>query len=95
MKQLYIGKTKDVYELEDGNFLLQFKDDVTGEMVYLILEQIQLDYRLKGLEEQGLKLTQFFFEILKEKGIPTHYIAADIEAATMTVVPASVFGRRT
>ena len=31
MKLVYKGKTKDVYELEDGNYLLQFKDDVTGE----------------------------------------------------------------
>ena len=31
MKKVYDGKTKTVYELEDGNYLLQFKDDVTGE----------------------------------------------------------------
>ena len=30
MKLVYRGKTKDVYELEDGNYLLKFKDDVTG-----------------------------------------------------------------
>ena len=30
MKLTYAGKTKDVYALEDGNCLLQFKDDVTG-----------------------------------------------------------------
>ena len=31
MKLVYEGKTKSVYELEDGNYLLKFKDDVTGE----------------------------------------------------------------
>ena len=31
MKLKYRGKTKDVYELEDGNYLLKFKDDVTGK----------------------------------------------------------------
>ena len=31
MKLTYTGKTKNVYALEDGNYLLQFKDDVTGE----------------------------------------------------------------
>ncbi|MFR1809862.1 MAG: phosphoribosylaminoimidazolesuccinocarboxamide synthase, partial [Pygmaiobacter massiliensis] len=31
MKKVYTGKTKDVYALENGNYLLQFKDDVTGE----------------------------------------------------------------
>jgi phosphoribosylaminoimidazole-succinocarboxamide synthase len=28
---VYTGKTKDVYELDNGNYLLKFKDDVTGE----------------------------------------------------------------
>ena len=31
MKLVYKGKTKDVYTSEDGNYLLKFKDDVTGE----------------------------------------------------------------
>ena len=31
MKLVYQGKTKDVYELDNGHALLQFKDDVTGE----------------------------------------------------------------
>ena len=31
MELIYKGKTKDVYALEDGNYLLKFKDDVTGE----------------------------------------------------------------
>ena len=31
MKLVYKGKTKDVYSLENGNYLLKFKDDVTGE----------------------------------------------------------------
>ena len=30
MKIVYTGKTKNVYALEDGNYLLKFKDDVTG-----------------------------------------------------------------
>ena len=31
MKKLYEGKTKDVFELENGNVLLKFKDDCTGK----------------------------------------------------------------
>lgn len=30
MELVYRGKTKDVYALENGDYLLQFKDDVTG-----------------------------------------------------------------
>ena len=31
MKKVYQGKTKDVFELDNGNYLLKFKDDVTGK----------------------------------------------------------------
>ena len=31
MKLVYEGKTKNVYDLDDGNYQLKFKDDVTGE----------------------------------------------------------------
>ena len=31
MKKIYVGKTKDVYSLENGNVLLKFKDDCTGK----------------------------------------------------------------
>ena len=32
MKQLvYTGKTKDVFALDNGNYLLKFKDDCTGK----------------------------------------------------------------
>ena len=30
MKLIKNGKTKDVFELDNGNYLLKFKDDVTG-----------------------------------------------------------------
>ena len=28
---VYTGKTKDVFALENGNYLLKFKDDCTGK----------------------------------------------------------------
>ena len=31
LKQVYAGKTKNVYALENGNYLLKFKDDCTGK----------------------------------------------------------------
>lgn len=31
MKRVYTGKTKDVFALENGNYLLKFKDDCTGK----------------------------------------------------------------
>ncbi|MGR6835975.1 phosphoribosylaminoimidazolesuccinocarboxamide synthase [Syntrophomonas erecta] len=92
MKLVYAGKTKDVYALEDGNYLLQFKDDVTGENGVFDPGANTVGLTIEGAGKAGLRLSTFFFELLKERGIPTHYIDANIEAATMTVKPAAVFG---
>jgi len=93
MELKYTGKTKDVYELQDGNYLLQFKDDVTGVDGVFDPGANTVGLTIEGAGRAGLKLTKYFFEILKEKDIPTHYIDADIDKATMTVKPAEVFGK--
>lgn len=93
MKHIYTGKTKDVYELEDGNYLLKFKDDVTGVDGVFDPGANSVGLTIEGAGRSGLKLTKYFFELLNEKGIPTHYVDADIENATMTVKPAKPFGK--
>src|SRR5690606_39708400 len=79
MKLIYTGKTKDVYALEDGNYLLKFKDDVTGEDGKFDPGANTVGLTMEGAGRAGLRLTKFFFEILKEKNIPTHYVDANIE----------------
>jgi phosphoribosylaminoimidazole-succinocarboxamide synthase len=37
-------------------------------------------------------MTKYYFDLLNKKGIPTHFISADIDNATMTVKPAKHFG---
>ena len=93
MELVYKGKTKDVYKLEDGNVLLKFKDDVTGEDGVFDPGANTVGLTIEGAGQSGLRMTTFFFEKLAEKGIPTHYVDADIDAATMTVKPATVFGK--
>ncbi|MFV8827781.1 phosphoribosylaminoimidazolesuccinocarboxamide synthase [Alkalihalobacterium sp. APHAB7] len=93
MKLTYTGKTKDVYELENGNYLLKFKDDVTGENGVFDPGANTVGLSIEGAGKAGLRLTAFFFEALKEKEIPTHYIDSNIEEGTMTVKPAEVFGK--
>lgn len=93
MKHVYTGKTKDVFALEDGNYLLQFKDDVTGADGVFDPGANSVGLTIEGAGRSGLKLTKYFFVVLKERSIPTHYVAADIEKATMTVMPAEVFGK--
>lgn len=93
MELLYTGKTKDIYKLEDGNYLLKFKDDATGQDGVFDPGANQVGLTIEGSGRAGLKLTKHFFEILHKQGVPTHYIDADINAATMTVKPATLFGK--
>lgn len=93
MKLVYKGKTKDVYDLENGNYLLKFKDDVTGEDGVFDPGANTVGLTIEGVGKAGLRLTKFFFEKLNSKGIPTHYVDVNIEEATMTVKPATPFGK--
>ncbi|WP_027339631.1 phosphoribosylaminoimidazolesuccinocarboxamide synthase [Halonatronum saccharophilum] len=93
MELLYTGKTKDVYSLEDGNYLLKFKDDVTGEDGVFDPGANSVGLTIEGAGRAGLRLTRLFFERLKNEGVPTHYIDSNIEESTMTVMPATVFGK--
>ncbi|MBD7983837.1 phosphoribosylaminoimidazolesuccinocarboxamide synthase [Sporosarcina sp. Sa2YVA2] len=93
MELVYKGKTKDVYKLEDGNVLLKFKDDVTGEDGVFDPGANTVGLTIKGAGQSGLRMTTFFFEKLAEQTIPTHFITSDIEEATMTVKTATVFGK--
>ena len=93
MKLVYRGKTKDVYSLEDGNYLLEFKDDVTGTDGVFDPGANTVGLKIEGAGKAGLRLTKFFYEKLNSMGIPTHYVDADIDNSTMTVLPATVFGK--
>lgn len=92
MELVYKGKTKDVYDLGDGNYLLKFKDDVTGKDGVFDPGANTVGLTVEGMGKSGLKMTKFFFEKIEEKGIPTHYVDTDIENSTMIVKPAKMFG---
>lgn len=92
MKKIYQGKTKDVFDLENGKYLLKFKDDVTGENGVFDPGANTVGLTMEGAGEAGLKLTKFFFEKINAQGIATHFVDADIANRTMTVLPATVFG---
>lgn len=92
MELVYKGKTKDVYKLEDGHYLLKFKDDVTGENGVFDPGANTVGLTIEGAGLAGLRLTSFFYSKLNELGVPTHYVDADFGESTMTVKPATVFG---
>ncbi len=93
MELVYKGKTKDVYKKDDGNFLLKFKDDVTGADGVFDPGANTVGLSIEGAGKAGLRLTKFFFEKIKEAGIATHYLDADLEEGTMTVKLAEFFGK--
>lgn len=93
MKKIYTGKTKDVYGLENGNVLLKFKDDCTGKDGVFDPGENAVGLTIEGIGKANLETSIHFFELLKEQGIKTHYVSANIDEATMEVLPAKVFGK--
>jgi len=93
MKKIYEGKTKVVYALENGNYRLVFKDDVTGENGVFDPGANTVGLSIQGIGKRNLRVTVMFFEMLEQAGIDTHYISADIENGTMDVKPAKPFGK--
>ncbi|MDD6467165.1 MAG: phosphoribosylaminoimidazolesuccinocarboxamide synthase [Erysipelotrichaceae bacterium] len=93
MKKIYEGKTKDVYELENGNVLLKFKDDCTGKDGVFDPGENSVGLTIEGIGKANLETSIHYFELLKQAGIKTHYIRASVEDATMEVLPAKVFGK--
>ena len=93
MEKIYQGKTKDVYKLENGNVLLKFKDDCTGKDGVFDPGENSVGLTIEGIGKANLETSIKFFEILKEAGIKTHYVSADVDNATMEVLPATVFGQ--
>ena len=92
MKKIYTGKTKDVFELENCNVLLKFKDDCTGKDGVFDPGENTVGLTIEGIGRENLKTSIYYFEILKQAGIKTHYVSANIEESTMEVLPAKVFG---
>lgn len=93
MKLVYEGKTKDVFELNNGDCLLKFKDDATGVDGVFDPGANTVGLTIDGAGKAGLRLTEFFFKKINAQGIPTHFISADLANVTMTVKKATVFGQ--
>ena len=93
MELIKNGKTKDVYKLNDGNYLFKFKDTVTGHATgesdpggNLVIGSVD------GVGSNALKMSVYFFELLQKNNIHTHYVSADISKNEMTVKPVVFFG---
>ena len=92
MTLIFQGKTKDVYQNPNGTYTLKLKDTATGKDGIFDPGENAVGLSIDGLGRESLKLTAHFFRLLTAAGIPNHYIDSDLNAATMTVLPAQKFG---
>ena len=93
MKKVYAGKTKDVYSLDNGNVLLKFKDDCTGKDGVFDPGENTVGLTIDGIGRANLETSVYYFEMLKNAGVKTHYVSANLDEATMEVLPAECFGK--
>ena len=92
LKLLYTGKTKNVYALPNGNCLLRFKDDCTGKDGVFDPGENSVGLKIDGIGKANLETSVYYFELLKAAGVKTHYVSANVDEATMEVLPGKVFG---
>ena len=92
MKNVYEGKTKTVFAMDNGNFLLKFKDDATGADGVFDPGANTVGLSIEGMGKGGLRLTTYLFEMLQKYGVKTHFVKSDFENSTMEVLPATAFG---
>ena len=85
MKTLYDGKTKMVLSDESGAVWLLFKDSATGENGVFDPGFNTVGGSVAGKGQIGLKVSQYFFELMEKNGVPTHYLGANIEENLMKV----------
>ncbi|SFQ88085.1 phosphoribosylaminoimidazole-succinocarboxamide synthase [Halopseudomonas formosensis] len=92
-EKIYTGKTKDVYALDNGNILLVFKDDVTGEDGVIDPGANTVIGQVEGKGRKSLAMTDYFFKRLHAAAVPTHFVAADLDKGTMEVRRAEPLGK--
>ncbi|MBO5214131.1 MAG: phosphoribosylaminoimidazolesuccinocarboxamide synthase [Clostridia bacterium] len=93
LKLVYTGKTKNVYALDNGNYLLKFKDDCTGKDGVFDPGENSVGLTIEGVGDVNLRMSIYFFEKINAAGIKTHYVSANLNDTTMEVLPAKAFGK--
>ena len=93
MKRVYTGKTNDVFEQQNGNYLLKFKDDCTGKDGVFDPGENAVGLTIDGVGDVNLRMSIYFFEKINAAGIKSHFVNADLKNTTKEVLPAKVFGQ--
>ena len=90
---VYSGKTKDVFALENGNYLLEFKDVLHRQgTAFESGRERGRPPPSRAWATSACRMSIYFFEKINAAGIKTHYVSANLDDTTMEVLPAKVFG---
>ena len=92
-KLVYTGKTKDVFALDNGNYMLKFKDDCTGKDGVFDPGENAVGLTIEGVGDVNLRMSIYFFEKINAAGILTHYVSADLDNTTWKFCPARCLAR--
>lgn len=92
MELLYRGKTKDIFLYAEDRLLLYFKDSVTGTGELLDPGGNEVVGEVAGKGGASLRLSIYFFELLEQAGIPTHYLGPGPGENCLLVKKARSFG---
>jgi phosphoribosylaminoimidazole-succinocarboxamide synthase len=91
VQKLYNGKTKDVFLRDDGNILLVFKDAVTGANGKIDPGANEVVGEMAGKGNASLNLTVYFFDLLGQAGLLTHFISTGPDPCSLIVKKARSF----
>lgn len=83
MALIYEGKTKRVYAHDDKHIRVVFKDDVTGTEEGIDPGGNTVVGSISGKGLAALQQSIYFFELLAQHGVPTHYVSADVESRSL------------
>lgn len=93
MKRIYQGKTKDVYQIDDQQLLLKFKDDMTGIDGVFDPGSNEVGLSIDGMGQLNVRVTNYLMQLLEEKGISTHRISYNQDDNEMVVKNCHPFGK--
>ena len=86
LKILYTGKTKNVYELPNGNCLLLFKDDCTGKDGVFDPGENSVGLTIEGVGDVNLRMSIYYFEKINAAGMAAHLAGAIAANTTLPVI---------
>lgn len=79
MTLIHDGKTKSVYVYDDQHLKMVFKDDVTGTEEGIDPGGNAVVGSIEGKGLAALRQSVYFFNLLAEHDVPTHFVSADLE----------------